>query len=225
MGTGTMKRILPAMNVALYVRISTSDQNASMQEDELRAYCEKRALKVVGEYQDTISGAKDSRPALQCLLADARARKFDAIVVWKIDRFGRSLRHLVNTLADLEALGVAFISLRDGLDFTTPSGKLQFHVLAAVAEFERSLISERVRAGMKTAIRRGKRCGRPRTSVEAVRVREMRASGASWAEIANALGVPRTVCQRAVRTTAKTNDLPSEGTQISSKSLPTITRP
>ena len=100
-----------------------------------------------------MSGAKDSRPALQRLLADARARKFDAIVVWKIDRFGRSLRHLVNTLADLEALGVAFISLRDSLDFTTPSGKLQFHVLAAVAEFERSLISERVRAGMKTAIK------------------------------------------------------------------------
>jgi DNA invertase Pin-like site-specific DNA recombinase len=151
------------MNVALYVRISTTEQNASMQHDELYTYCKRRALKVVGEYQDTMSGAKDSRPSLQRLLTDARARKFDAIVVWKIDRFGRSLRHLVNTLADLEALGVAFISLRDSLDFTTPSGKLQFHVLAAVAEFERCLISERVRAGMKTAIRRGKRCGRPRT--------------------------------------------------------------
>jgi DNA invertase Pin-like site-specific DNA recombinase len=169
-----------------------------MQQDELRAYCERRKLQVVGEYQDTISGAKDSRPALQRLLADARARKFDAIVVWKIDRFGRSLRHLVNTLADLEALGVAFISLRDGLDFTTPSGKLQFHVLAAVAEFERSLISERVRAGMRAAARRGKRSGRPRTKVETDRVRDLRASGASWMEIARDLGVPRTVCQRAV---------------------------
>jgi putative DNA-invertase from lambdoid prophage Rac len=194
-----MKRILPAMNVALYVLISTSDQNASMQEEELRTYCARRALKVVAEYQDTMSGAKDSRPALQRLLGGARARKFDAVVVWKIDRFGRSLRHLVNTLADLEALGVAFISLRDSLDFTTPSGKLQFHVLAAVAEFERYLISERVRAGMKTAIRRGKRCGRPRTRVEADRVRALRAAGASWTEIAMDLGVPRTVCQRAVR--------------------------
>ena len=93
---------------------------------------------------------------------------------------------------------MAFISLRDSLDFTTPSGKLQFHVLAAVAEFERSLISERVRAGMKMAIRRGRGCGRPRRSVEADRVRKLRASGVSWTEIANVLGVPRTVCQRAV---------------------------
>ena len=198
-----MKRILPTMNVALYVRIGTSDQNASMQADELRAYCARRKLKVVGEYQDTISGAKDSRPALQRLLADARARKFDAMVVWKIDRFGRSLRHLVNTLADLEALGVAFISLRDSLDFTTPSGKLQFHVLAAVAEFERSLISERVRAGMKIAIKRGKRCGRPRTPVDWEKIRELRSGGASWTTVAKALGAPRTVCQRAVSVRAK----------------------
>jgi DNA invertase Pin-like site-specific DNA recombinase len=189
------------MNVALYVRISTTEQHACMQQDELRVYCQRRGLKVIHEYQDTMSGAKDSRPALQRLLADARARKFDAVVVWKIDRFGRSLRHLVNTLADLEALGVAFISLRDSLDFTTPSGKLQFHVLAAVAEFGRSLISERVRAGMKTAARRGKRCGRPRRRVDADRVRKMRASGVSWTTIANDLGIPRTVCQRAVQIT------------------------
>lgn len=103
------------MNVALYVRIGTVDQNASMQQDELRTYCKRRGLTVVGEYQDTISGSKDSRPALQSILADARARKFDAIVVWKIDRFGRSLRHLVNTPADLESLGVAFISSLTGI--------------------------------------------------------------------------------------------------------------
>ena len=199
LASGTINSILPPMNVALYVRISTTEQNASMQQDELRTYCERRNLTVAAEYQDTMSGAKDSRPALQRLLADARARRFDAIIVWKIDRFGRSLRHLVNTLADLEALGVAFISLRDSLDFTTPSGKLQFHVLAAVAEFERCLISERVRAGMKMAIKRGKRCGRPRTRVEADRVRELRASGASWTKVAAALGVPRTLCQRALR--------------------------
>jgi DNA invertase Pin-like site-specific DNA recombinase len=138
-------------------------------------------------------------PALQRLLADARARKFDAVAGWKIDRFGPSLRRLVNTLADLEALEIAFISLRDSLDFTTPSAKLQFHVLAAVAEFERSLIGERVRAGMKAAAKRGKRCGRPRTNVNADRERELRTSGASWTHIAEHLGVPRTVCQRAIR--------------------------
>jgi DNA invertase Pin-like site-specific DNA recombinase len=187
------------MRTVLYVRISTSEQNSSLQQDELRAYCDRRSLTVVAEYEDTMSGAKDSRPALQRLLADARARKFDAVAVWKIDRFGRSLRHLVNTLADLEALGIAFISLRDSLDFTTPSGKLQFHVLAAVAEFERALISERVRAGMKAAAKRGKRSGRPRTTVNPDRVRELRSSGASWTRIAESLGVPRTVCQRAIR--------------------------
>jgi putative DNA-invertase from lambdoid prophage Rac len=186
------------MRAVLYVRVSTSEQSSSLQQDELRAYCERRNLTVVAEYEDTMSGAKDSRPALQRLLADARARKFDAVAVWKIDRFGRSLRHLVNTLADLEALGIAFISLRDSLDFTTPSGKLQFHVLAAVAEFERSLISERVRSGMKAAAKRGKRSGRPRTRVDPHRVRELRSAGASWTRIAESLGVPRTVCQRAV---------------------------
>jgi DNA invertase Pin-like site-specific DNA recombinase len=187
------------MRIVLYVRISTAEQNASLQKGELRAYCERRNLAVVAEYQDTMSGAKDSRPALQRLLSDARARKFDAVAVWKIDRFGRSLRHLVNTLADLEALGIAFISLRDSLDFTTPSGKLQFHVLAAVAEFERSLISERERAGMKAAAKRGRRSGRPRTSVNPDRIRELRSPGASWTQIAENLGVPRTVCQRGVR--------------------------
>jgi DNA invertase Pin-like site-specific DNA recombinase len=120
------------MLTVLYVRVSTSEQNSSLQQDELRAYCDRRRLALVAEHEDTISGSKDSRPALQRLLADARARKFDA--VRKIER---SLRHLVNTRADLEALGIAFISLRDSLDFTTPSGKHQFHVLAA--EFERSL--------------------------------------------------------------------------------------
>ena len=109
------------------------------------------------------------------------------------------LRHLVNTLADLEALGLAFISLRDNLDFTTPSGKLQFHVLAAVAEFERSLISERVRAGMRAATKRGKRSGRPRTRVEPARVRELRASGVSWTKIANASRQCNKICARKIR--------------------------
>jgi DNA invertase Pin-like site-specific DNA recombinase len=149
--------------------------------------------KVVAEYQDTMGGAKDSRPALQRLLADARAQKFDAIVVWKIDRFGRSLRHLVNNRSRGPTRGVYFA--RRQPRFHYPERKPQFHVLAAVAEFERSLI---VRAGMKMAAKRGKRCGRPRTNVEADRIRELPASGASWTKIAIDLGVPRTVCQRAV---------------------------
>jgi putative DNA-invertase from lambdoid prophage Rac len=168
-----------------------------MQRVELREYCQRRGLKITEEYEDRITGSKDNRPALQRLLADARSRKFDVIVVWKIDRFGRSRRHLVNTLADLEALGVAFITLRDSLDFSTPSGKLQFHVLAAVAQFERELIRERV-AGMKIAKKKGVHCGPPRRKVDAAKVRKMRDAGATWETVAAALKVPRTVCQRSV---------------------------
>src|SRR5882762_7451455 len=186
------------MKVAIYVRVSTTEQNVSLQRNELREYCQRRSLEIAEEYEDRASGAKDNRPALMRMLTDARLRRFDAIAVWKIDRFGRSLRHLVNTLADLEALGVAFISLRDGFDFSTPSGKLQFHVLAAVAQFERELIKERVVAGMKQARKAGKHCGRPRCEVDAGRVRKMRAGGATWETIAKALRVPRSVCQRAV---------------------------
>jgi putative DNA-invertase from lambdoid prophage Rac len=186
------------MKAAIYARISTKEQNLDMQLFELREYCRCRGLKIIEEYEDRMTGSKDNRPALLKLLADARARKFDAVIVWKIDRFGRSLRHLVNTLADLEALGVAFISLRDSLDFSTPSGKLQFHVLAAVAQFERELIRERVSAGMKIAKKRGVHCGRPRREVDVAKVRKMRDAGATWENVAAALKVPRTVCQRSV---------------------------
>src|SRR5205823_4453128 len=135
------------------------------------------------------SGSKESRPALDRLMNDARRRKFDAILVWKIDRFGRSLKHLVNALAELEHLGVAFISLRDNLDLTTPSGRLMFQIIAAMAEFERALIQERVRAGLRNAKRKGKRLGRPRVVVDVDRVAALRRSGASWQTILQKLGV------------------------------------
>ena len=122
--------------VALYARVSTRDQNCELQLAELQQYAERRGFEVLGEYVDRgISGSKDSRPQLNRLMAEAHQRKFDAIVVWKIDRFGRSLKHLVTALADLAAYGIAFISLRDNLDLSTPSGRLMFHVVAALAEF------------------------------------------------------------------------------------------
>ena len=133
------------------------------------------------------------------MMRDARARRFDAILVWKLDRFGRSLRHLVNTLAELEALGIAFISLQDSLDFSTPSGRLTVQILCAMAEFERSLISERVRAGMKIARKNGAKIGRPRRVVNAEKVRRLRKEGATWEEVAAAVKAPRSVCQRATR--------------------------
>jgi len=151
------------VKAAMYGRVSTHNgQNPEMQLRELREYCQHRGWDVTGCYTDVgVSGTKDSRPALNRLMADAHQRRFDAIVVWKLDRFGRSLRHLLNSLAELEALGVAFVSLRDNLDLTTPTGRLMFQVIGAMAEFERSLIVERVKAGMRNARAKGKRIGRP----------------------------------------------------------------
>jgi DNA invertase Pin-like site-specific DNA recombinase len=144
--------------VALYARVSTStgQQDPEMQLRELREYVERRGWQIIETYTDEgISGSKDSRPALNRLMADACRRRFDAVLVWKLDRFGRSLRHLVNSLAELEALGVAFISLRDNLDLSTPSGRLMFQIIGAMAEFERALIQERVKAGLRNARAKG----------------------------------------------------------------------
>jgi DNA invertase Pin-like site-specific DNA recombinase len=116
------------MRVGLYARVSTlNGQHPEMQLSELREYASRRGWKVVGEYVDEgVSGSKESRPELNRLMADVHRRKFEVVLVWKIDRFGRSLRHLVNALADLDAYGVAFVSLRDNLDLSTPSGRLMF---------------------------------------------------------------------------------------------------
>jgi DNA invertase Pin-like site-specific DNA recombinase len=177
--------------VALYARVSTSNgqQDPEMQLRELREYAKHRELIIVGEYVDKMTGSKDSRPALNRLMADAGQRKFDAVLVWKLDRFGRSLRHLVNALAELEALGLSFISLRDNLDLSTPSGRLMFQIIGAMAEFERSLIQERVKAGLRNAKAKGRRLGRPRADIDEGEVLALRKSGASWRDIAKKLGV------------------------------------
>jgi len=150
--------------VALYARVSTTTkgQDPEVQLRELREYAVRGELTVTAEYVDYMSGAKDSRPELNRLMADAHSRRFDAVVVWKIDRWGRSLKHLVTSLGDLESLGIAFISLRDNLDLSTPTGRLMFQIIGAMAEFERSLTQERVRAGLRNAQAKGKQLGRPR---------------------------------------------------------------
>jgi DNA invertase Pin-like site-specific DNA recombinase len=153
------------MRVALYARCSTLDkgQDPELQLSAMREHCARRGWDIVGEFVDQgISGAKESRPALNKLMRDAHSRKFDAVMVWKLDRFARSLKHLVNALADLEALGVAFVSLSDNLDLSTPSGRLMFQIIGAMGEFERALIRERVIAGMAHAKAKGVRVGRPR---------------------------------------------------------------
>ena len=152
---------------AICARVSTADQSTQMQVSVLRDYVENRNWNLVSKYVDErVSGTKDRRPALDRLMADAKQRRFDAVLVSKLDRFARSLRHLINALAELEALGVAFVSLRDNVDLSTPSGRLMVQIIGAMAEFERSLIVERVRAGLQNARRRGKRLGRRRALVK-----------------------------------------------------------
>jgi len=153
------------MRVAVYARVSTVEQKVENQLAELRRYVAARGWQPK-EYCDTgISGSKDKRPALDALVRDAKRRRFDVLVVWKMDRLGRSLRHLVTLLEELQTLGIAFVSLGEGIDCTTPAGKLQMHIMAAVAEFERGRIAERVRLGMAHAKSQGKHLGRPRKTV------------------------------------------------------------
>src|SRR5437764_12352059 len=130
-------------------------------------------------------------------MSDAYRRRFDAILVWKIDRFGRSLKHLVNSLAELAALGVAFISLRDNLDLSTPSGRLMFQIIGAMAEFERALIQERVRAGLRNARAKGRILGRPKVIVDSSRIAFLRVEGHSWAQIKHETGISKGTAQRA----------------------------
>jgi DNA invertase Pin-like site-specific DNA recombinase len=149
--------------VALYARCSTLDkgQDPELQLVPLQDYCQKRGFTITGEYVDNgISGTKDHRPQLDRLMDVARKRQIDLILVWKLDRFGRSLKQLVTALDELSNLGVGFISYQDNLDLTTPQGRLMFHIIGAMAEFERELIRERVRAGIENARRKGKRLGR-----------------------------------------------------------------
>src|SRR5258707_6345839 len=178
------------IRVALYARVSTCNgqQDPELQLRELREYARLRGLTIVGEYIDRISGSKDSRLALNQLMANASQRKFDAVLVWKLDRFGRSLRHLVNALAELEAFGLSFISLRDNLDLSTPSGRLMFQIIGAMAEFERSLIQERGKAGLRNARAKGKRLGRPPVFVSQSRLDTLRASRGSGRATSQELG-------------------------------------
>lgn len=172
--------------VALYARVSTTHggQSPEMQLWEMREYCERRNWIITGEYVDRASGLRDSRPSLNQLFRDGVQRSFDAVLVWKLDRFGRSLRHLVNSLAELQALGIKFVSLKDSLDLSTPTGTLMCHVLCCMSQFEASLARERVISGLAHARSRGKRLGRPRKEVDVARIKALRASGHSWRSIA-----------------------------------------
>jgi len=190
--------------VAIYGRVSTDGQSVDLQVTELREYAIRRDWRIVEEYLDVgVSGSRESRPALNRLMNDARQRKFDIILVWKIDRFGRSLKHLVNSLAELESVGVAFVSLRDSLDLSSPAGRLMAQLLGAISEFERSLIIERVRAGILSARNKGRRLGRPPLEVDHGRIARLRAAGASVRNISEQLGISVGSVHRAIRECSK----------------------
>jgi len=184
--------------VALYARVSTLDQNCEVQLEELRRYAGKRFARF-NEYTDTgVSGTQRHRPQLDMLLRDARKRLFDVVLVWKFDRFARSLKQLIESLEEFKALGIDFISLTEGVDTTTPAGQLLFHIVGAVAQFERDLIAERVRAGMAHARAMGKRIGRPRARVDLEAVAQLREAGRSLREIAVHLNIPVSRVRRAL---------------------------
>jgi DNA invertase Pin-like site-specific DNA recombinase len=188
------------LRVAVYARVSTSGngQSPEMQLRELREFCDRRHWPVAAEYVDSgISGSKEKRPALDRLMSDAHRRKFDGVIVWKFDRFARSVSHLLRALETFNALGIAFVSLSESLDTSTPAGRMVFTVLGAVAELERSLIAERVRAGLRNARSKGKRLGRPRAIVNARRIGDLRTQGRSWREIVAETGVSKGSAQRA----------------------------
>ena len=167
-----------------------------MQTRELREYIERRGWTLAGEYVDWMTGTKDRRPQLDRLMADAHKRKFDVVAVWRFDRFARSVSHLLRALENFQALGIQFVSLSESIDTSTPAGKLVFVVLGAVAELERSLIVERVKAGLRNAKAKGKRLGRPRVAVDGARITRLRSQGRTVRMIAAELGMSRSLVHK-----------------------------
>jgi DNA invertase Pin-like site-specific DNA recombinase len=187
------------MRAAIYARVSTTNhgQDVTLQTRELEQFARARGWEIAGEYVDAgVSGTKDSRPELNRLIADAHKRRFDVVCVWRFDRFARSVSHLLRALETFKALGIEFVSFSEQMDTSTPGGKMVFTVLAAVAELERSLIVERVRAGLRNARAKGKTLGRPRVVVDAARVIRLRSQGRTIREIADALGVSRSLVHK-----------------------------
>jgi DNA invertase Pin-like site-specific DNA recombinase len=181
-----------------------ASQDTGLQTHELQDFCQHRGWTTAEEYVDTgISGAKERRPALDRLMIDAKRRRFDVVVVYRYDRLARSLRHLVNALEEFRALGIQFVSIHEGVDTSMPNGRLIFGIFASIAEFERELICDRVRSGLRNARAKGKRLGRPKVVVSASRIAVLREEGLSWANVAEKLGVGEGTVRRAAQTSAK----------------------
>lgn len=187
------------MRIALYARVSTAEQNTDTQTAALRDYCQRRGWVVSGEYIDAgLGGATIQRPDLDRLMLDAKARKFNAVLVWKFDRLFRSVPHMLEALERFRSMGIDFVSLTESIDTTSPMGKMVFTLLAAVAEFERDLIRERTKAGMARARAQGKHIGRPRLALDVAELEKLwkDGDGMSFRAIAAKLGCsPAKICR------------------------------
>ncbi len=179
--------------VAIYARVSTSDQSTESQLLDLRRYVRERGWELFKEYTDNgVSGTKDSRPALNELMNDAKKRRFDAVLVWRFDRFARSTKHLILALEEFRNLGIDFISYQENIDTSSPLGSAIFTIISAVAQLERDIIAERVKAGLRRARENGKVIGRPKALFSVEEAYKLRLQGLSLREIGEKIGVSRT---------------------------------
>jgi DNA invertase Pin-like site-specific DNA recombinase len=193
------------MKAAAYVRVSTGKQDLDVQQQELREFAARKGWELVATYSDVASGAKEDRLNFRQLLADATRGRFGAVIVQRFDRAARSVRQLVETLEHLRRCRIAFVSLKEDIDTTTPAGELIFHVMAAIAQFERALIGDRIRSGLFRARALGKRLGRPKSSVGHDQVARLRQEGLSYRSIGRRLHISPVLAHRLVR------DLRSKG--------------
>jgi len=188
--------------VALYARVSTTDQSTDSQLLDLRRYVSERGWHTFSEYTDNgVSGTTDNRPALNQLMDDAKKRRFDVVLVWRFDRFARSTKHLILALEEFRNLGVDFVSYQENIDTSSPLGSAIFTIISAVAQLERDIIAERVKAGLRRAVEAGKQLGRPNgTSLDVEAIYRLRSEGLSLMQIAKALKTSKSSIARLLNT-------------------------
>ena len=188
--------------VALYARVSTSEQSTDSQLLDLKRYVRERGWHLYREYTDNgVSGTKDSRPALNELMNDAKKRRFDTVLVWRFDRFARSTKHLILALEEFRNLGIDFVSFQENIDTSSPLGSAIFTIISAVAQLERDIIAERVKAGLRRAKENGKKLGRPKVKVDLDQVKALHSRGFSTRAIAQELGLTKSTAANLVNST------------------------